>query len=137
MPDAAKAHTKAGAKAFVKYFWEVVNYAQATGDTESIAALSDPSCVGCSAGIDSIDRVYEKGGWISGGENRIGHPRITLGWVKQSAVADATFDVFIAPQVVHSPSGARPDKARHSHDRFTLVARSDASWKVTDFRVAK
>src|SRR5689334_8294933 len=57
MPEAAKAHTTAGAKAFVRYFWQVVNYAQATGDTAAIAAMTDSkSCSQCNAGIKSIHK---------------------------------------------------------------------------------
>src|SRR5689334_1786838 len=61
MPQAAKAHTKAGAKAFVRYFWQVVNYAQATGDTAAVADLADSkSCSQCNAGIKGIDDVYSR-----------------------------------------------------------------------------
>src|SRR5689334_13151884 len=57
MPQAAKAHTKAGAKAFVKHYWAVVNYAQATGDIETLNRISARGCVGCDAGIRSVKRV--------------------------------------------------------------------------------
>jgi hypothetical protein len=68
MPAAAKEHTKAGAEAFVRYYWEVVNYAQATGDTDSLREISDPGCDFCTAGIEGIESIYGDGGTITGGE---------------------------------------------------------------------
>jgi len=41
LPDAAKANTKAGAIAFVKYYVELVNHAQATGDVGKLQSVED------------------------------------------------------------------------------------------------
>jgi|GEM_PF-6157860 len=67
LPTEAEAETEAGAEAFVEYYWEVVNYARQTGDVDLLRSLSVPNCGGCNGGIDAIERVYARGGKISGG----------------------------------------------------------------------
>ena len=49
IPEAARAHTEAGAEAFVKFFVEQSNVASMTADTSILPPLSDPSCKSCSA----------------------------------------------------------------------------------------
>ena len=67
LPPEAKPSTKAGAAAFVEYYWEVVSFARRTGEVDSLRSLSVPSCSGCNGGIRSIGRVYSRGGRIIGG----------------------------------------------------------------------
>ncbi|MGZ6744997.1 MAG: DUF6318 family protein, partial [Nocardioides sp.] len=57
-------------EAFVKYFWDVVNYAQATGETRTLTGLG-PKCASCEAGASAIRQVYDHGGRIIGGEGRL------------------------------------------------------------------
>lgn len=66
-PAEANRATRAGAKAFVQYYWAVVNYATATGDVALLETLSEPSCSACRAGIRQITKVYDRGGRIVGG----------------------------------------------------------------------
>lgn len=75
LPAAAEKNTKAGAEAFVRYFWEVVNYAQKTGDTKTLRTLALPSCGICTGGREWIDDVYSRGGRIVGGHNGIARMR--------------------------------------------------------------
>ncbi|KAA1425861.1 DUF6318 family protein [Nocardioides antri] len=71
LPPAANANTQAGAEAFVKYYWDVVNYATKSGDVQVLKQLDQPSCVGCAGGIQFIEGVYESGGRVVGGDYRI------------------------------------------------------------------
>lgn len=66
LPPEAEESTKAGAEAFVEYWWEIVNYAQATGDTKTLKRTSVESCQTCHSGIDWIDQVYAAGGRVVG-----------------------------------------------------------------------
>jgi hypothetical protein len=68
MPDAAKANTKAGAIAFVKYYVELINRAQSTGDTDSLAAVEADRCRSCSQARNAVDHIYASGGHIEGGD---------------------------------------------------------------------
>jgi hypothetical protein len=47
IPAAARAHTPAGAEAFVRYFIDRVNYAWMTPEAGVIDALSQPACKSC------------------------------------------------------------------------------------------
>ena len=71
LPVEAEAATKAGAKAFVQYYWNVVNYATFTGDVSRLQAAAEPSCTGCKGAIDLIERVYDRGGRIVGEGYRV------------------------------------------------------------------
>lgn len=67
LPDEAKEPTKAGAEAFVEYYWEVVSYAQKSGDVASLKELQTEYCEVCVGGTEAIERIYERGGHIEGG----------------------------------------------------------------------
>ena len=71
LPPAAKSATKAGAEAFVRYYWDVVNYAQRTGNTDRLRQLQAPSCDRCTKGAAWIDDVSRAGGSIVAGMNRV------------------------------------------------------------------
>ena len=71
LPDAATKATEAGARAFIAYYWDLINYAQATGDVKGLKRVSAPSCEGCNAGIDGVRDHYRSGGRVIGGAHRI------------------------------------------------------------------
>ena len=62
MPAEAASQTAAGAMAFVRHYFAVVDYAYATGDTAPLAAVSDPKCSPCSGVKDMIDTAVMAGG---------------------------------------------------------------------------
>jgi len=66
-PAAAKTHTTRGAKAFVRYYMEVITYAEHTLDTRPLEAASLRSCDGCWAGIEGLHKIAKQRGVISGG----------------------------------------------------------------------
>jgi len=67
LPAAAKKQTVAGAKAFAEYYWEMVNYAQASGEVDPLVALASPTCEGCRGGTDGLRRFFDAGGKVVGG----------------------------------------------------------------------
>ncbi|TNM39417.1 hypothetical protein FHP29_10900 [Nocardioides albidus] len=68
IPDEATKATKAGARAFITYYWELINYAQATGDIKTLRAVSSAECRGCLSGINGIRTLYKEGGYLTGGD---------------------------------------------------------------------
>jgi hypothetical protein len=66
LPEAAKANTKAGAVAFVRYYVAVQNYASNNGDTDDLRSAAAPTCESCTTIADLIDKVYRSGGHIEG-----------------------------------------------------------------------
>ncbi|WP_215817025.1 DUF6318 family protein [Pimelobacter sp. 30-1] len=69
LPEAAREASEAGARAFVEYYWELVNYAQATGDVKALRQLSASTCDVCLAFVKEIRSLYSQGGRILGGIN--------------------------------------------------------------------
>ncbi|NYI99935.1 hypothetical protein HNR19_000634 [Nocardioides thalensis] len=76
LPPEAEANTKAGAEAFVQYWWELVNYATATGDTAALRGVFGPACASCDAATSAIENVYANGGRITGRGYRIESSKI-------------------------------------------------------------
>ncbi len=68
LPDAATKATEDGARAFITYYWDLINYAQVTGDVRALKRASGPRCKGCNSGISAIRDHYASGGRIEGGE---------------------------------------------------------------------
>ncbi|MEQ6900300.1 DUF6318 family protein [Nocardioides sp. YIM 152588] len=71
LPAAATRNGKAGAEAFVEYYWEVVSYAQASGDTTRLEDLHAEACSLCTGAVQWIDRIYGSGGHINGGKHTV------------------------------------------------------------------
>jgi hypothetical protein len=67
LPEEAKADTKAGAIAFVKYYVELINHAQATGDVSPLRSVEGTRCESCRKVRGSITQIYANGGSIEGG----------------------------------------------------------------------
>lgn len=70
LPKAATKATEAGARAFITYYWDLINYAQVTGDVKRLKSASGPNCDRCSAGINGIREVYRAGGHLTDGGYR-------------------------------------------------------------------
>jgi hypothetical protein len=66
-PSAATAATRDGATAFVKYWFDALNYAVSTGNTASVDAASGPDCEACAAASKAIKDAYQNGSALRGG----------------------------------------------------------------------
>ena len=72
MPPDGGLRTNAGAEAFVRYWIELVNYAQLSGDTRRLDSVTHSQCVGCNGLISTIRNAYASGGHIEGGTWHVG-----------------------------------------------------------------
>lgn len=77
LPAEAEGDDAAAAEAFVRHFWAMVNYAQASGRVEPLVELALPSCATCASGARWIADVYRRGGEITGGDYSVGATRVT------------------------------------------------------------
>jgi hypothetical protein len=132
IPDAARQHTTAGAKAFVTYYVEAVDYAQQTLDTTPVEAASAPTCVGCTAGIRTIKRIARHGGHVEGGEETVSALRSETVMPNQSVTL--VFDVANEAQRVVIP-GKKPllHPAGTTKMLMTLIPR-DTGWVAGELR---
>lgn len=61
VPPEARAHTPAGAEAFVKYFMEEANRSWVKPDVTVLKLLSDPGCISCKQIQDTASALAAKG----------------------------------------------------------------------------
>ena len=59
--------TRQGGSDFVQYWFDVLNYADATGDPAPIVAASEPRCRACAADAEAVRAAYASGGSFDGG----------------------------------------------------------------------
>ncbi|GAA1114932.1 hypothetical protein GCM10009668_41970 [Nocardioides dubius] len=93
-PSAMRSADEAGAEAFVRHYFALVNYAQATGDLEPLRAVSGAECSGCQAGVQWLEKVARKGWTIKGG---------SYGTRSETAVALSTAGRFRVSFTLSSP----------------------------------
>lgn len=63
LPAVATENTEEGAEATLKYFWEAIDYARLTGETDPIALVSHDSCEFCDEYMDGWSSRYQAGDW--------------------------------------------------------------------------
>lgn len=73
LPAAANGSGDKAARAFARYWLKMLDYAQQTGDADSLEALHSKECAGCAAGVMSLRQAFAKGGYVRGGSQRISH----------------------------------------------------------------
>lgn len=130
LPEAAKAGTKAGAVAFVRYYIELINHAQATGNTAALKAVEAPSCGSCLKGRRYIEDIYSSGGHIEGGAFRIIQVLATPMTTPSSWLV--TTGIRISADIVVKP-GETPSSVAHNASKLvTSVSTSfvDGEWIV-------
>ena len=132
LPAEAAGEDAAAAEAFVRFYWEMANYAQATGDVGGLRRLAAPSCAACVAAADFVEGVYRDGGRITGGEaSTSGFESTKLG-----SASDFTVQVKVLldnrAQTVDR-AGAKDDE-RFPADRVRanfVLERASAGWVVS------
>lgn len=134
MPALAKEHTEAGARAFVEYYWKVVNFSSVTFATAPLEALNANGCEGCNRGLEAIHSDASAGAVVRGGA--MTPTAIEVKWQIAGArrFVIASFDLVTEPQLVDYPSPS----ADHSYAGGTsrLKLRLDATprgWTVTEW----
>jgi hypothetical protein len=129
LPAKAKGTSEAAAKAFVRHWIAVLNYAGPSGDHKALRELSAERCVACSAISDFIRDVHLNGGEIAG-----------QGWVPRrvkvvSSTAEFTVvDVWtlVQNQTV-KPSAASTSEVFTGGRRLKTfwVEPHDSNWRIT------
>ncbi|MEI5673056.1 MULTISPECIES: DUF6318 family protein [unclassified Nocardioides] len=130
LPAEAEGEDAAAAEAFVRFYWEMVNYAEATGEVEGLAALALQTCVACEGGSADIKRIYEAGGSVSGGEIKVRGTKSAPFESGPSRGFAVTVDVTIAPQVVKVP-GEKVQRYSGGPNQFRFIVQRDSGvWLV-------
>lgn len=66
LPAEAQGTSEKAAKAFVRHYIDLVNFAMRTGDVHALSTLSDPGCTSCAEVIRNIEGLYADGGHLEG-----------------------------------------------------------------------
>ena len=102
MPPEAKGTDAAAAEAFVRFYWEMVNYAQETGDVDGLQGLAR-KCIGCDAAVKFVVESYSGGGRILGGTGRTGSFKTVFVKMHGGSWASVECRVKTDPQKVDRP----------------------------------
>ncbi len=137
MPVAARDNSESGGVAFVRYFWDVANWTQSTGDTKHLRFLMSSHCAGCQAALEAIEDVHQSGGTIEGGSARPSDFESERLSTSRGKLLRVTFKVRNAKQVVRKPGlEDRVFPASTVTDRFVL-ARVNGGWRLDVWEVLR
>lgn len=68
MPELATQQTPEGAVAFAEWWFDTLNYAFSTGDTQPLREVSPEGCGTCDNVIADVDSIYGRSSLLEGGE---------------------------------------------------------------------
>ena len=135
MPEAAREFTDAGAEAFVRYYWDVVSYAQDTFDTEVLQTLSNEGCAFCKRGIDGLEAYQERGGASRGGALSARRIQVTRQRAGSLKTADVTLTIANEAQTIDFPGKQDDISIPASSARFKMVLLWTRSrWEVAQIQ---
>jgi hypothetical protein len=131
MPEAAREHTEAGAKAFVEYFWEVVDYAGTTLDSSALRKLAADDCVGCQGAVDFVDQMRAGGATFVGATTHVTNLAFDTVMLGAQERTEVVFDVTTPEQTADYPGSVNDERyaATTTHTRFYLKAVA-RGWRV-------
>jgi hypothetical protein len=131
LPAEAEGDDAAAAEAFVRFYWEMADYAQNTGDVAGLRKLSAQSCVACRAGMEFIEQVYAEGGSISGGETRTSGFETAQIKFRGNTAFQVKLDVENADQVVDRGGAGKDETFPADVVRANFVVSSEnGPWGV-------
>lgn len=137
MPDAAKAHTEAGAEAFAQHTVDALNYAFASLDTGPLERLATDYCTGCRGGTEGIKKIASHGGVITGGRWTLVRADVTRLTVPGGKTLAVTISIAMEPETVTYPS-AKPESFSGGTARDRLIlAPAHRGWLISDWTVVQ
>ena len=129
LPDAARGTSPRAAKAFVRHYVELLNFAAASGDTTEARLASLSACESCESILAKVDAVYGKGGSIDGEGWDVISIKYQPLQSKENPVV--LVNIFVNRQVMTERSGEAPQVFRGGRNQLTLELRHRRdSWGV-------
>lgn len=107
MPDAAKGTDAAAAEAFVEFYWEMVGYAQSTGNVEGLRRLATSGCEACRGGVAYLEDVFSSGGTIAGGRGTVRNASASSVQDDGATKVFVRYELFNTKQVVDLPGTSK------------------------------
>ena len=130
MPAAARGSDAAAAEAFVRFYWEMADYAQRTGDAAGLRLLSPTGCKACQQVLDFLESVYQRDGHIRGGETEVSDAS-TAPVGRDGNLLVVRYALTNTRQVVDLPGGNRDEEYDAGTIRLEMILRSTPSgWRI-------
>lgn len=134
VPAAARAHTEDGAKAFAKFYYEILSDSQFRADSTMLRQLSTPECVACEAFAQKADAMRDRGQHVDSRSLTVRQSHVTLVTVQNGHVIDVLAED--RPSRVVAKDGRVVSTSRGSKLAFrTSVVWTDDGWKVSDSKL--
>jgi hypothetical protein len=135
LPALAREHSNAGAKAFVRYYIDVVNYAYKHLRPQLLVPLSPRSCTLCSANLEVLRRLHRDGGQQLGG--RMSATQVLTGPFEPHGTRLYFARIHVSPGKSRATHGDRfkPIEEQRFMLEFDLLW-TPALWSIDDVRPA-
>lgn len=122
---------KAGAKAFVEYYWDVVEHAQLTGDVSVLKTLSYPTCAACQSGIRDLAKKAPQIRNATGGDMTVIRASVHMFRAESERTFQVDYSVHNTRQVITLKSGRKEIYAAEtSKYRSTVSLDTDGEWRM-------
>ncbi|KQY51641.1 MULTISPECIES: DUF6318 family protein [unclassified Nocardioides] len=131
-PDGMGEDSKRGAELLVRYYWQLVDYAQLTGDVKKLETLARPNCGPCNDGVTALRTIHENGGFIRGGQHTLRSLHVARIGTSEPAAYRVEIGLHSSRQRSRQASGAKLDKvpSRTEQIAFIVSGGSDGSFKI-------
>ena len=128
MPPAAAEQTPAGAEAFTRWWFDLLNYAFATGDLDEFRAVSPEGCGTCDGFVQTITDIYARDSTLSGGQITLSQIYIPPG--QQDPARIELLAVFDQAATIETTSSGttRELNAALTENSATMQALWDGKW---------
>jgi poly(3-hydroxybutyrate) depolymerase len=112
IPGEARGLSTISAKAFIRYWIQVFNYAASTGDTSPLRAISAHQCHSCANLAEKIENTYSAGGHTEGSGWSVEDQRFKTSSDIRAVIRAAPLDVWASAtaQPEHFKGGPRRTK---------------------------
>lgn len=137
LPPAATKATEAGARAFIAHYFDLINFAQATGMVDALRAVSASTCAACTDLVERLRNQYQVGGRIEGGVNSLTTIKATeVTTTSKSAYGfQLKLDVFHDEQVLTDGDGGTEKREAGTNTFTALIMWTDGRWRLDVLQV--
>jgi len=132
MPELAKENSQAGLEAFIRYWYEQLNYSYETGETGTLRSLVAPTCTLCASLRDGIEDGWNEGRWVAGAGIR--SAAVEIEFNSESSSQIAIIQVIQEAIEIRNADGSLyqdPTPATNSASRAALEF-ADERWVLAD-----
>lgn len=137
LPAAAEGSDAAAAEAFVGFYWEMADYAQATGDVEGLRRMGSETCEPCRTAVAFVEEAYRDGGEVRGGQTTLSGIRSSPLLTRSGRAIQVKLEVSSSDQVVDHPGKAADERYPGGTVRASfVVTHGGENWLVSYWEVS-